>query len=79
MLKSGKRHLTETGMAYGAHLGRAWRIGAQLSVAGLACIAHGLFPGIFKDKASRTIVRLHEEVKTGQGSGGERMLLEFEI
>lgn len=79
MLKAGRRHLAETGMGYGAHLGRAWRIGAQLTVAGLACLTHGLFPSVFKDRASRTILRLHEEVKGRPVHAGDRMLLEFEI
>ena len=79
MLKAGRRHLVETGMGYGAHLVRAWRIGAQLAMAGVACLAHGLLPGLFKDKASQTIVRLHEEVKGGHAHGSERMMLEFEI
>jgi hypothetical protein len=79
MLKAGRQHLADTGMGYAAHLGRAWRIGGQLTAAGLACIAHGLLPSVFKDKASKTILQLHEEVKGGHASAGERMMLEFEI
>jgi hypothetical protein len=69
-------------MGYGAHLGRAWKIGGTLVAAGGACFVHGLFPSLFSDKASKTIIRLHEEVKHGapQGSPGrEPVLLEFEI
>ena len=82
MAGTGRRHLEDTGMGYGAHLGRAWKIGGTLLVAGGACFIHGLFPSLFTDKASRTIIRLHEEVKGGapQGSArGEPVLLEFEI
>jgi hypothetical protein len=79
MLKAGKHHLAETQMGYGSHLRRAWRIGSRLAVAGGACFIHGLLPGLFKDKASRTIIQLHEEVKSGPQHGGERMMLEFEI
>lgn len=79
MLKAGRLHLAETSMGYAAHLARAWRIGAQLIVAGAACLAHGLAPAVFKDKASRTILRLHEEVKGGPAHAGERLMLEFEI
>lgn len=80
MAGTGRRHLTETGMGYGAHLGRAWRIGGALIVAGGACFVHGLFPGLFTDKASRTIVRLHEEVHTAPASPrSETFMLEFEI
>jgi hypothetical protein len=79
MVKSGREHLLETGMGYGAHLRRAWRIGSKLAVAGAACMVHGLLPALFKDKASKTILNLHDEVKGAPHQGGERMLLEFEI
>ena len=75
----GRQHLAETGMNYGGHLRRAWRIGGALLVAGGACIVHGLMPALFSDKASRTIVRLNEEVKAGAPHGTEPALLEFEI
>jgi hypothetical protein len=82
MAGRGRRHLDETGMDYGAHLGRAWKIGGALVVAGGACFIHGLFPGLFSDKASRTIIRLHGEVKkTAHSTGATNppVLLEFEI
>jgi hypothetical protein len=79
MALSGREHLEEAGMAYGAHLKRAWSIGGPLLVAGGACLIHGVFPGLFSDKATRTIVRLNEEVKKGPPHHGEPMLLEFEI
>lgn len=66
-------------MSYGAHLRRAWKIGGALTLAGAACVVHGLFPGLFTDKATKTIVRLNEEVTHGPSHGGEAMLLEFEI
>ena len=52
MAGAGRRHLEETGMAYGAHLGRAWKIGGALVVAGGACFIHGLFPSLFSDNPS---------------------------
>ncbi len=79
MSSSSRRHLAETGMSYGRHLGRAWKIGGQLAVASGACIVHGLLPSLFTDKASRTIVRLHEDVKAHPAPTGERFMLEFEI
>lgn len=82
MAGAGGRHLDDTGMGYGAHLGRAWKIGGALIVAGGACIIHGLFPALFTDKASRTIIRLNEEVKHGAhppSGRGEPVLIEFEI
>lgn len=66
-------------MSYGAHFKRAWSIGGPLLVAGGACLVHGLLPGLFSDKATKTIVRLNEEVKRAPPHRGEPMLLEFEI
>ena len=79
MATSGKRHLAEVGMGYGRHLGRAWKIGGRLAVASGACFVHGLIPGLFTTKASRTIVQLHEEVNAHPAPAGERFMLEFEI
>jgi hypothetical protein len=82
MAGAGRRHLEDTGMDYGAHLGRAWKIGGALMAAGGACFVHGLFPSLFSDKASRTIIRLHEDVKKTAHHGAARsepVLLEFEI
>ncbi len=79
MAGAGRQHLVETGMSYDAHRQRAWRIGGALMVAGGACIVHGLLPGLFADKASRTIIRLHEEVSSTPSNSREPFLLEFEI
>ncbi len=75
----GRQHLEEAGMSYGAHLKRAWSIGGPLLVAGGACLIHGLFPSLFTTTATRTIVRLNEEVKKAPAHGGQPFLLEFEI
>lgn len=66
-------------MGYGAHFMRAGRIGTRLIGAGGACLVHGLLPGLFSDKATRTIVRLNEEIKQAPPHRGEPFLLEFEI
>lgn len=79
MAGAGRRHLGETGMAYGPHLKRAWRVGGALLVAGAACVVHGLLPGLFTDKATRTITRLNGELKAHPAKGAEPVLLEFEI
>ncbi len=78
MAGTGRRHLAETGMSYGSHMRRAWGIGGALVSAGTACFIHGLFPSLFTDKATRTIIRLNEEVKHPAHSG-ETFHLEFEI
>ena len=55
-------HLEEVGLGYFAHLRRALRIGGRLLGAGLACLVHGVFPGLFTHTASRTIAGLNEEL-----------------
>lgn len=82
---ANRAHLAEAGMNYAGHMGRAFRIGGTLIGAGLACLVHGLVPALFTTRASRTVIRLHEEVTapghtpTQHGQAGERMWLEFEI
>ena len=79
MAGSGRRHLGEVDIAYGPHLWRAWRIGGALLVASGACFVHGLLPGRFTDKATRTIVRLNDELKAHAPRGSAPTLIEFEI
>jgi hypothetical protein len=79
MNKAGREHLAEVGMSYGAHRRRALRIGSRLSVAGVACLVHAVLPGLFRDKASRTIESLNEEIKAATPPQTEPVLLEFEI
>lgn len=78
-IASGRAHLQEAGMAYGAHFKRAATIGTRLIGAGGACLVHGLLPGLFTDRATRTIIRLNEEVSKAPPHRGEPVLLEFEI
>ena len=65
-------------MDYRAHRRRAWRIGARLSVAGAACLVHAVLPGLFRDKASKTIEDLNAELQAASPHSGP-VLLEFEI
>jgi len=78
---AGREHLDETGIGYGAHRRRAWRIGSAMTRAGMACMVHGLFPSLFRQTASRTIVRLNKEILAGPGRRRQAppALLEFEI
>ncbi len=77
LIQSSRSHLAEAGMDYLGHLRRASRIGGALIVAGAACLVHGLLPGLFTDKASRTVIKLHEEISAH--GPAETMWLEFEI
>jgi uncharacterized protein YjeT (DUF2065 family) len=53
-----KAHLTEAGETYFDHLRFAAGVGLMLVAAGLACIIHGLLPGLCTKTASRTVDEL---------------------
>jgi uncharacterized protein YjeT (DUF2065 family) len=53
-----KAHLTEAGETYLDHLRFAAGVGLMLVAAGLACIIHGLLPGLCTKTASRTVDEL---------------------
>lgn len=81
---SERGHLADTGMSYLAHAGRAGRIGFALIGAGAACCVHALVPALFTTRATRTVIRINEEIAGhspagAQGSGHQGMWLEFEI
>ena len=46
-------HPHEVGESYGEHARFAMRYGAKMTVGGLAALAHGLFPFLFRTTASR--------------------------
>ena len=80
LFTNGRSHLAEAGMGYAAHLRRATRVGTRMLSAGAACLVHGVFPGLFSTTATKTIVRLNDELKAGPKHGAqEPALLEFEI
>ncbi|MEA3059333.1 MAG: hypothetical protein QOE50_745 [Sphingomonadales bacterium] len=53
-----KAHLAEAGETYLDHLRFAAGVGLMLVAAGLACIIHGLLPGLCTKTASRTVDEL---------------------
>jgi hypothetical protein len=57
-------HPQEVGESYGEHLKVASHFGFTLVGAGLACIIHGLVPGLFKRTGSDTIRRLHARLSS---------------
>ena len=54
-------HPQAIGETYGAHLAAAFAIAMRLLGAGAACLVHGFLPILFQERASRTVVSLHEE------------------
>ena len=62
LLAGSVGHLNEVGVGYFAHMRIAFGIGGRMLVGGGACLLHGLVPGLFHDKASRTVKELHEVI-----------------
>lgn len=78
-ITASRSHLTEAGMDYVSHMGRAARIGSRLIAAGGACFVHGLLPNLFTTRATSTIIKLNEEIAATHKPAKEPMWLEFEI
>jgi hypothetical protein len=55
-------HPQEVGESYGEHLKVASEIGFTLVGAGIACLIHGLVPGLFKSTGSQTVRTLHQRL-----------------
>jgi hypothetical protein len=48
-------HLKSCNESYFRHMVFAGRVGATMIVAGLACLAHAILPGLFESTGSRAI------------------------
>lgn len=55
-------HPESVGESYFEHMGMAFSFGFRMLLAGLACLVHGLVPGLCKARGSSMIARLHEEM-----------------
>jgi hypothetical protein len=55
-------HPDSLGETYLEHMARATGFGAQMILAGTACLCHAVVPALFKDTASRTVTRLHDGI-----------------
>jgi len=51
---------------YGEHMGMAFSFGFRMVWAGLACLMHGLVPGLFVKTGSNMIRELHVEMVTNR-------------
>jgi hypothetical protein len=58
VLSVSKNHLRSCNENYFKHMFFAGRTGATMIAAGLACVAHGILPGLFETTGSRTIKSL---------------------
>lgn len=55
-------HPAEVGESYRQHFGVAMRFGMAMIGGGLAAVAHALCPALFKQSASRIVLRLHAQL-----------------
>ena len=58
ILSVSSDHLKSCDEGYFKHMLFAGRTGATMIAAGLACVAHGILPGLFETTGSRTIKSL---------------------
>jgi hypothetical protein len=58
------QHPRSVGESYGEHLGVAGSFGLRLTLAGLACLVHGLLPFLFVKTGSNAIRALHHDMVT---------------
>ncbi|WP_029032175.1 DUF6356 family protein [Salinarimonas rosea] len=65
-------HPASVGETYLEHMGVAFSFGGRLLVAGLACLAHGVFPFLFTKTGSRTVGELHERMVANRVRHGAR-------
>lgn len=82
LMSRAATHLGDVELGYFAHMRVAFGIGGSMIVAGAACLIHGLLPGLFQDRASRTVKALNQQIERGNSGGADRdpsVSLEFEI
>lgn len=59
-------HPASVGETYGQHLRFATNVGLKMTLAGLACMVHGLLPFCFVTTGSRAITGLHDRLVAGR-------------
>lgn len=64
-------HPAEVGESYRQHFGVAMRFGAAMIGGGLAAVAHALCPALFRQSASRTVLRLHAQLAANRRRVGD--------
>ncbi len=58
LIGRSRGHLAQVGESYFQHMRFAATVGRLLVAAGIACLLHAIVPGLFTDRASRTIRHL---------------------
>src|SRR3954468_6649213 len=62
MIAAFRRHPQDCGETYRQHLAAALGCGAAMTLGGLACLVHAIFPFWFTNAASGRIQRLYERM-----------------
>ncbi|MGP9822335.1 DUF6356 family protein [Salinarimonas sp. NSM] len=65
-------HPASVGETYLEHMGVAFSFGGRMLLAGLACLAHGVFPFLFTKTGSRAVTELHERMVANRVRHGAR-------
>ncbi len=61
-LKRFAEHPAAVGETYLQHMAAAVSFGSDMLIAGIACIAHGVFPFLFVHTGSNAVRRLHQRM-----------------
>ena len=73
-------HPKALGMSWAEHGAGAVVIGARMVGAGLACIVHAVFPGLFTETAGRTVKDLYDHMtKRKAGAANPNAWPDYEI
>ena len=59
-------HPQSVGETYFEHMGVAFGFGFRMLGAALACMVHGLIPGLFKTTGSKAVICLHNKLVTNR-------------
>jgi hypothetical protein len=59
-------HPRSVGESYLEHLESAWSFGARMTLAGIACLIHGIFPFLFTRTGSSVIRSLYNDMLTNR-------------
>ena len=71
LIARSRGHLGDNRLGYFAHMRVAFGIGANLFLAGAACLLHGIVPGLCSDRASRLIRRMAADLeRRGHSAAG---------
>jgi uncharacterized NAD(P)/FAD-binding protein YdhS len=89
LLTESRQHLGGAGEGYGRHFRFASAVGSLMVLAGLSALLHALIPGLFRDRASRTLDALQAGLKQrstaeaeaviGEDSGGLLTLIALSL